>query len=187
MQRLDQFDPRHGHQRGASLLKLGLWHVVNVAVFQSGLMLPCGLKGLLLRCFGAKVGIGLYIRPRVNIHFPWKLTLGDHVWIGDRCEILNFAPVAIGSHTALAHDVYLAAGSHDLSSPTFAYDNAPISIGSGCWLATRAFVGSGVTIGDNAVVAACSVVVRSVPPGVIAGGNPARVIKDRPAMQELPS
>ena len=60
---------------------------------------------MLLRAFGARIGRGLYIRPRVNIHFPWKLSVGDHCWIGDRCELLSMAPIAIGSHTSLGHDV----------------------------------------------------------------------------------
>jgi putative colanic acid biosynthesis acetyltransferase WcaF len=184
MQRLDLFDPRRGHQRGASLVKLAAWHIINVFVFQSGLMLPSSFKRFLLRCFGARVGIGLYIRPRVNIHFPWKLVLGDHVWIGDRCELLSMAPITIGSHTALGHDVYLAAGSHDISSPNFAYNNAPITIGCGCWIATRAFVGPGVTIGNNTVIGACAVVVRSLPDSVIACGNPAKVIRPRPELIE---
>jgi len=122
------------------------------------------------------VGKGLYIRPRVNIHFPWKLSIGDYCWIGERSEILNLEEVVLEDHAALAHDVYLAAAGHDIRSPTMEYKNRPITIERGAWLATRAFVGPGVRVGAQAVVAAGAVVVSDVPQGSIVGGNPAREI-----------
>lgn len=147
--------------------------------FLSSLPWPSSFKASLLRMFGAKVGRGVYIRPRVNIHFPWKLTLGDYCWIGDRCEILNLEPVTMGDHAALAHDVYLAAGSHDIRSRTMKYANKPITIGRGTWIATRAFIGPGVEIGENCVVGACAVVLKSVAPNSIVGSNLATVVGTR--------
>ena len=80
---------------------------------------------------------------------------------------------------ALAHEVYLAAGSHKINSESMAYDNKPILINSNTWVATRAFIGPGVTIGSNCVVAACSVVVKDVADNSIVAGNPARLIRQR--------
>ena len=85
----------------------------------------------------------------------------------------------IRDHVALAHQVYLAAAGHDIRSRTMAYRNRPIVIEQGCWIATRAFVGPGVTIGEYAVVAAGAVVVKDVPPRTVVGGNPAREIARR--------
>ena len=65
-------------------------------------------------------------------------------------------------HVALAHDVYLAAASHDVRSRSMCYKNRPIMIKSGTWIATRAFVGPGVVIGKNCVIGACSVVMKDV-------------------------
>ncbi|HZK80265.1 MAG TPA: type B chloramphenicol O-acetyltransferase, partial [Humisphaera sp.] len=55
-----------------------------------------------------------------------------------------------------------------------------ITIGSGVWICAGAFIGPGVTIGDNSIVGARAVVTRDIPPGMIVAGNPARVIKPRP-------
>lgn len=155
------------------------WWLVKVSLVQSKFPWPSSMRKWLLRLFGAKIGAGFYIRPSVNIHFPWKLEIGDDVWIGEGTTILNLEPVIIHSNTALAHEVYIAAASHDISSPTFGYKNEPITIESGVWLATRSYIGPGVTVGRNAVVAACACVVTDVPPGAIVGGVPAKVIGKR--------
>jgi putative colanic acid biosynthesis acetyltransferase WcaF len=107
MVRLDQFRPTN-FERGASKPKEILWVLVRAFFFLSPIPWPNRIKASLLRMFGAKVGKGLYLRPRVNIHFPWKLTLGDYCWIGDSCELLNLEPITFEDHVALAHEVYLA-------------------------------------------------------------------------------
>ena len=58
--------------------------------FLSAFPFPSSLKTWLLKFFGAKVGQGVIIKPRVNIHMPWKLNIGDDVWIGEEVFILNF-------------------------------------------------------------------------------------------------
>ena len=161
MHRHDSFTSK-GFQRGAPLLVEIAWIITKNFFFLSSWPWPSSLKSNLLRLFGARVGKGLYIRPRVNIHFPWKLSLGSYCWIGDRCEILNLEHVCLMDHVALAHDVYLAAASHDVRSRSMCYKNRPIMIKSGTWIATRAFVGPGVVIGKNCVIGACSVVMKDV-------------------------
>lgn len=174
--RNDLFDPSAGLDRGRPRWIEVLWYACKVVFFLSSLPWPSSVKRALLVGFGAEVGGGLYIRPRVNIHFPWKLRVGDHCWIGERSEILNLEEVILEDHVALAHDVYLAAGGHDVRSPTMAYKNRPIVIKEGAWVATRAFVGPGVQVGSQAVVAAGAVVTKDVPQNAIVGGNPAKQI-----------
>lgn len=70
-------------------------------------------------------------------------------------------------------------GSHKLSSPDFKLITAPVTIGDNVWIATRAFVHMGTTIGDGAVVGACSVVSGVVEPWTVVGGNPAKFVKKR--------
>lgn len=165
-QRTDLFDSSK-FDRGAPLYKEILWHVCKSLFFLTSIPWPSTLKRNLLVLFGAKIGPFFYIRPRVNIHFPWKFRAGRHCWIGDRCEILNLEPVVFGDYVALAHDVYIAAASHDISSISMKYKNAPIFIQDSVWIATRAFIGAGVTIGVNSVVGACCPIFRDIPPNTV--------------------
>lgn len=180
--RNDLFTPGD-FRRGKPFLVELVWQFVKIWFFLSPWPWPSRFKAFLLRMFGAKVGRGLYLRPRVNIHFPWKLELGDYCWIGDRCEILNLEPVVFEDHVALAHDVYIAAASHNIKSKTMAYANAPIRIQRGTWVASRTVIGAGVTIGENCVIAAGSVVVKDVPRDSIVAPSPSVVIKKRELTQ----
>ncbi|QDG68088.1 colanic acid biosynthesis acetyltransferase WcaF [Pseudarthrobacter sp. NIBRBAC000502772] len=174
----------HGLDRGRSKAVEVAWWACKLAIIQTNFPWPSGVRKRVLTAFGAKIGSGFYMRPGVNIHFPWKFTAGDNVWIGDRCTILNLEPVRMGNNSALAHEVYLAAGGHDIRSPKFDYANAPITIGEGVWVGTRAYVGPGVEIGESAVVAAGAVVVRRVEASDIVAGVPARPIGRREIMKE---
>jgi len=156
-----------------------LWWIFKLLFIQSGFPWPMGFKAAVLRAFGARVGRRLYIRPRVNIHFPWKLAIGDDVWIGEGTTILNLERVVLEHDVALAHEVYIAAAGHDVHDPAFGYANEPVTIQAGTWLATRAFIGPGVNVGRGSVVAAGAVVVKDVPAGSIVAGAPARVIGAR--------
>ncbi len=177
--RLDRFDKTIGLDRGKPFWFEVLWYLVKMAFFLSAFPYPNSFRRRLLILFGAKIGTGFVIRPGVNIHMPWKLVIGDYCWIGDSCEFLNLAPVTIGDHTAIAHEVSFTTGNHDYKDHTMSYRNAPIRIGRGCWLASRVFIGPGVTVGEHSIVTAGSVVTKSVPPWKVVQGNPAEVVRSR--------
>ncbi len=128
---------------------------------------PLRVRIALLRAFGATIGSGVLIRHHVRIHWPWKLTVGNDSWIGEDTWILNLEQVTIGSDVCVSQDVLLCTGSHDRRSPTFEFDNAPIVIGDGAWIAARATVLRGVSIGDDCVVGATALVTRDVPKGTV--------------------
>ncbi len=71
---------------------------------------PAGLRVELLRTFGATVGRGVVIRENVNISFPWRLTVGDYVWIGEDVGILSLAQVTVGSNVCISQRAYLCTG-----------------------------------------------------------------------------
>lgn len=150
-----------------------VWYLLKCVFFLSALPWPSGLRTALLRAFGAKVGSGVVIKPRVNVHFPWKLEIGDHAWIGEEVFILNFEPVRIGAHCCVSQRVFLCTGNHDFRDTSFSYRNAPITLGDGVWVGASAFVGPGVEIGAETVVAAGAVVTRRLPPNAVCSGNPA--------------
>lgn len=143
--------------------------------FQNAFPWPSSLRVELLRAFGGRIGDGVVIRANVNISFPWRLTIGNHVWIGEDVGILSLAPVTIGSNVCISQRAYLCSGSHDFRREDFKLVVASITIEEQCWVAATAFIGPGVTIGKGSVVAAGALVMRDVPPGSVVRGNPAEV------------
>ncbi|BAM02232.1 LbetaH domain-containing protein [Phycisphaera mikurensis] len=167
--------------RKAVILRV-VWAAVERTLFRLPLPRWLRLRRRLLRLFGAS--FDGHCSSRIRVWYPWKLRMGRLSMAGDRVTFYNLAPITIGDSTVLSQDAYLCAGTHDHLDPTFplvADHRAAIRIGNGVWVAAGAFVGPGVTIGDNAVVAARSVVVKDVPAGAIVGGNPTRIIGHRPA------
>ena len=172
MIRLDGYKA-HGFDRGASRVMEGLWLLVRWAIFLTPLPWPSALKCALLRWFGATVGRGVVIRGNVNITFPWRLALGDHVWLGEEVHILSLAQVTIESHVCVSQRAFLCTGSHDHGKETFDLITRPIVLREGCWVCAMAFIGPGVEVGRGSRVGAGSVVSRDVPPFVAVRGNPA--------------
>lgn len=171
--RLDNY--RADFDRGAPRWKEGLWVACKCLFFLPPWPVPSPFRAWMLRRFGAKIGQGLVIRSGVNIAQPWRLSMGEHVWLGEEVRILNLAPVRIGSHSCVSQRAFLCAASHDFGSAGFELILQPIDVGAHCWIAAQAFIGPGVSIGDGALVAAGSVVVEDVPEDAMAAGNPAVV------------
>jgi putative colanic acid biosynthesis acetyltransferase WcaF len=138
-----------------------------------------GWRRFLLRLFGAKIGKDVNIRPTVRITYPWKLEIGDRVWIGDFAELYNLGKISIGSNVAISHRVYLCAGTHDYQKKDFPILGPPICIEDEVWLPNDVFVGPGVTIGRGTVVGARSTVLNDLPSGMICYGNPAKPVRRR--------
>jgi putative colanic acid biosynthesis acetyltransferase WcaF len=160
-----------------------LWWLVQATLFRWSPQFLYGWRSFLLRSFGAKIGRGVMIRPTVEIVYPWKLIVGDFCWIGDRATIYTLGEIRIGDNTCVSQHCYLAAATHDHTRPTFDMVANPITIEPEVWLATRVFVAPGVTVGRGAVVGACSVVVKDLPPMTVSAGNPAKVLRTRPTTE----
>lgn len=79
--------------RGAGKIKESAWYICKMLFFLTAIPYPTKFKIWILKAFGAKVGSGVVIKPRVNIHFPWKLEIGDFSWIGEEVFILNFEKI----------------------------------------------------------------------------------------------
>jgi putative colanic acid biosynthesis acetyltransferase WcaF len=115
----------------------------------------------------------------VNIHFPWKLVVGDYTWIGEEAWILNFEPISIGKHCCVSQRAFLCGGNHDFAMIDMRYRNGPIRLADGVWIGAQAFVAPNVIIEEDVVVTAGSVVTTRLPAGMVCGGFPCKPIKPR--------
>ena len=179
MIRLAQYKSRD-FDRGASRLKESLWFLVKLIFFLTPLPWPSALRCTLLRAFGSTIGNGVVIRGNVNITFPWRLSIGDDVWIGEEVLILSLAQVAIESNVCVSQRAFLCTGSHDHGKETFDLITKPITLREGSWVCAMAFIGPGVEVGRGSRVSAVSVVSQNVAEFTVVRGNPAVVAKELP-------
>ena len=165
--------------KGAGLFKRVLWFLVNT-LFVRGTWNPCmGVKIWLLRIFGARIGKGLVIKNGVNIKFPWKLEIGNNVWLGESCWIDNLDKVFIGNNVCISQGALLLTGNHDYTLPTFDYRNAPIVVEDGAWVGAKSVVCPGVTISNHSILTVGTIVTKNTEAYGIYQGNPAVKIRIR--------
>jgi len=175
----DKFNPSENFNRGRPAWVFCLWYFIKIVFFLSAFPWPSALKSSILKAFGAKIGRKVYWKPRINIHFPWFLAVGDYTWIGEEVCIINFAPISIGKQCCISQRVFLCSGSHDYRSNTMAYRNEPIAIEDGVWISAQCFVGPGTRVGTEAVATANSTITQDLLPQQVCSGNPCRPIRPR--------
>lgn len=176
--RLDKYN-QTGYSRGKSGLVVLIWWLIQGTIFRFSLHPMYKWRHFLLRIFGAKIGKGVQVRASAKFTYPWKVEIGDYSWIGDNVELYSLDQINIGKHCVISQKSYLCTGSHDMQDPHFGLITKPIHIHDGAWIASDVFVYPGVTIGEMAVVAARSTVVKSVPSNEVHAGSPAKFMKHR--------
>lgn len=140
---------------------------------------PAGRDRLLRELLGA-VGEGVQVEPPFYCDYGTQVRLEDGVFVNMNCVFLDPAPITIGAQAFLGPGVQLLTSTHPLraaervAGPESAL---PVRIGRRVWIGGGAIVCPGVTIGDDTTIGAGSVVVRDVPAGVLAVGNPCRVVR----------
>jgi putative colanic acid biosynthesis acetyltransferase WcaF len=164
---------------GAGPIKRLLWYYVNIVFFISPLNPISSLKVFLLRLFGAKIGVGVVLKPSINIKYPWKLQIGNHTWVGEKSWIDNLAPVTIGSNCCISQGAMLLCGNHNFAKPTFDLITREIVLEDGAWVGAYSVVCPGVKCASHSVLAVGSVATRNLEPYAIYQGNPAMKVKDR--------
>lgn len=135
----------------------------------------------LLRELFAEIGEGCYIEPPLHANWGGRhVHLGKHVYANFNLTLVDDTHITIGDYTMIGPNVVIATGGHpilpSLRQEGYQY-NAPVHIGKNCWLGAGVIVVPGVTIGDNTVVGAGSVVTKDLPGNVVAAGNPCRVLR----------
>jgi putative colanic acid biosynthesis acetyltransferase WcaF len=157
---LSKFD-NSNYCRGVSRWHEVGWWVCRSILFAPWFPVPSAIKVSVLRFFGAKVGNGVVIRSRVNITMPWRVEIGDHVWIGDEVMILSLDRVKIGSNVCISQRAFLCTGNHDFRREGFDLVTGPIEIGDSSWIAACAFVGPGAILSHGSMVKACGLKLKS--------------------------
>jgi putative colanic acid biosynthesis acetyltransferase WcaF len=165
--------------RGAGMVKECLWLFVSFFLFRLCPFSLSALKRAALRAFGGRIGRGVVIKPQVKITFPWKLEIGDHVWLGEECWLLNLDRIIIGNNVCVSQRAFLCTGSHDYKSRKFELMVKPIFIEDGAWIGAGAWVGPGVVVGSHAVLTVGSVAAQDLKGHFIHRGNPAAAIRPR--------
>lgn len=159
-------------------IKRIVWYFVNAAFFNSAFPVMF-VKRALLKLFGAKIGKGLVIKPYVNIKYPWRLSVGNNVWIGEKVWIDNLGFVVLKDNTCVSQGAMLLCGNHHYKKVAFDLIVGNITIEEGAWIGAQCVVCPGVKVGSHAVLTVNSVATSHLLPWSVYQGNPAQKIKDR--------
>lgn len=156
-----------------------VWFYINALIFKSSLFPLYSIKVWLLRKFGATVGSGVFIKPNVNIKYPWNLGIGNDVWIGEEVWIDNLAKVQLGDNVCISQGAMLLTGNHNYKKDDFDLIIGEIIVKEGVWIGARTTVCSGVTCAENSILSVGSVATSNLESNSIYQGVPAIKKKER--------
>ena len=158
-------------------LRIVLWEICW-RVFCSWTPKPFnGWRLTWLRLFGARIHGTPFVHQRARIQLPWHIILHDKCCVGDRANIDSLGEVEIAQGAVIAQEAYLCTGTHAFDVPGLPLVTRRIRIGKGSFIGARAFVLPGVTVGEGAIVGACSVVTGDVEAHSVNAGNPCRTLR----------
>ena len=134
----------------------------------------------LLNVLFGKGGDSVWMQPPFFCDYGSNIELGTRVFFNFNCVVLDVCPVRIGHHTQFGPAVQIYTATHPLDADRRRREEfgKPIDIGSDAWVGGGAIILPGIRIGSRAVIGAGSVVTRNIPEGVLAAGNPCRVIRE---------
>ena len=155
------------------------WNIACVLLFRYSPRPFHGWRAFLLRLFGAKIGKGCHVYPKVKIWIPSNLTCGDYAGVADDAILYDQAPIFIGEKAVISQGAHLCTGTHDYENPKFQLIAKPIRIEKAAWIGAEAFILPGIVIGAGAVIGARSVVTKDISERMVCAGNPCKPIKSR--------
>lgn len=139
---------------------------------------PGRVRELLAELTGRPIHESVTLFPPFTADFGKNITLGERVFINSGCRFQDQGGVTIGDDSLIGHNTVLATLDHGIHPDHRGdMDPAPIVIGRNVWIGANVTILKGVTVGDNAIVAAASVVTKDVPADAIVVGSPARVVR----------
>ena len=139
---------------------------------------PEEVRALLSELFGYEVPATLRVFPPFYTDFGKNIKVGEDVFINACCHFQDHGGVTIGDGCQIGHNVVFATLNHGVAPEERKHTiPAPVVLGKNVWVGSNSTILQGVTIGDNAIVAAGAVVTKDVPANTVVGGVPARVLK----------
>lgn len=146
--------------------------------------MPYFIRDLFFRATLKKFGKNGFIDYGVYIRYPFKVSIGNNVWINRNCSLypsaqVKQAEIVIGNNVAIGPETSIFSAGHDYMQLHLPDIAKTIKIGDYVWIGGRSIILPGVEIGEGAVVGAGSVVTKNIDPYTIVAGNPAKIIKKR--------
>jgi putative colanic acid biosynthesis acetyltransferase WcaF len=170
--------PGSGESWDAPAWKVYAWGLVELLFVSSAWQVSSRLRRAALVAFGARIGEGVILRPRLRVRFPWKLSIGDRSWIGEDVWLHNQDQLSIGTDVVISQGTFVTTGSHahrrDMGLIT-----RPVVVGDGAWVTARCVVLGGSRIGVSALVTPGTVVSGEVPDAMIFGQQGGAVLSPR--------
>jgi putative colanic acid biosynthesis acetyltransferase WcaF len=175
------------HQANRTASPWSKWHRIKGQLWSLVWLFLCrptpktmkGWRLMWLRIFGADVVGRPYVDPRARVKYPWHLRIEAGACIGPDSNIYNLGRVIIRERVSITQEVYVCAGTHDLSDPKLPLMTAPVEFCPDAFIGVRALILPGVVIGQGAVIGGGAVVTRDAEPWTVYGGNPAKEIGKR--------
>lgn len=137
----------------------------------------------------AEIGDGCYIEPPLHANFGGKhVHFGNNIYANFNLTLVDDTHIYVGDNTMFGPNVVISTAGHPVSPRLREIGcqfNAPVKIGNNCWLGTGVIVLPGITIGDNSVIGAGSVVTKDIPANVVAVGNPCKILREISEKDEI--
>jgi putative colanic acid biosynthesis acetyltransferase WcaF len=175
--RLSEYESKYTIHK--SILTQLIWYLVSIVVFEGSLFPIYQFKVSLLRMFGARIGRGFVIKPKVYIKYPWNLEVGDDVWIGEGVRIDNLAVVKLGSNVCVSQKAFLLTGNHNYLKAGFELMIGSITIEDEVWVGASSVVCPNTVLSQGTIITVGSVISGTTNTNRVYRGNPAIDIKPR--------
>lgn len=159
--------------------KRALWNLIYTLLVKYSPRPFHRWRSFWISLFGAKLGEGVHIYPKAKIWAPWNLEMDDFSCLANGVVCYSMDKIIIGKYSIISQESYLSTGSHDYTKKNHPLVTSPLIIGDRVWITTRCFIHPGISIGDGAVIGACSIVTKNMPEWMVCAGNPCKPIKKR--------
>lgn len=167
---------------GEELMRKQMQHLDRLYDFNQTRPSELDKRETMLKAMFAEIGEGCYIEPPLHANFGGHhVHFGKNVYANYNLTLVDDTHIYVGDYTMFGPNVVVATGGHpilpELRKKAYQY-NIPVHIGKNCWIGAGAIILPGITIGENGVVGAGSVVTKDLPDNVVAVGNPCRILRE---------